>query len=76
MITVYEASDITEAHIVRGMLQAHGIDAHVGGYYLQGGIGELPVQGFASVMVARSEVVTARMLIESYENGETALPIR
>ena len=70
MLKVYDASDITEAHIVCGMLEAHGIAAHVGGHYLQGGVGELMVQGFASVYVEDSEVVTARSLIDAYELGE------
>ena len=69
MIKVYDAGNITEAHIVRGMLQAHGIEAHVGGHYLQGGIGELPVQGFARVLVAGQQVEAARELIATYERG-------
>jgi len=70
VVKIYDASDITEAHIVRGMLEAHGIEAHVGGHYLQGGIGELVVQGFATVYVEDSEVVAARSLVDAYELGE------
>ena len=70
MVKVYDAGNITEAHIVRGMLSSHGIEAHVGGHYLQGGIGELVVQGFATVYVEDSEVVAARSLIDAYELGE------
>jgi hypothetical protein len=70
VIKVYDASDITEAHIVRGMLAAHGIVAHVGGHYLQGGVGELVAQGFAAVYVEDSEVNAARDLINAYELGE------
>ena len=66
MIKVYDAANITEAHIVRGMLEAHGIGAHVAGHYLQGGIGELAVQGFAGVLVADAQVSAARALIETY----------
>jgi len=69
MIRVFDAGNITEAHIVRGMLQAHGIDAHVGGHYLQGAIGELPVQGFACVMVPAGQASMARELIEAYESA-------
>jgi len=69
VVKVYDASDITEAHIVRGMLRAHGIGAHVGGHYLQGGVGELMVQGFATVYVEDSDVATARSLIDAYERG-------
>lgn len=69
MIKVYDASNITEAHIVRGMLEANGITAHVGGYYLQGAVGELAVQGFASVLVSGEQAESARELIDNYENG-------
>jgi len=70
MIKVYDASNITEAHIVRGMLEANGIDAYVGGYYLQGAVGELAVQGFASVLVAGEDAASARVLIERYEKND------
>ncbi len=67
MEIVYQAADINEANIVCGMLQAHGIDAHVGGYYLQGGIGELAPQGFANVQVENEDVEAAVKLIAEYE---------
>lgn len=70
MIKVYDAGDITEAHIVCGMLKAHGIEAHVGGHYLQGGVGELAAQGFASVLVAESQAAAARELVEAYEKND------
>ena len=73
MIKIYDASEITEAHIVCGMLQAHGIEAHVSGYYLQGGVGELAVQGFAGVLVAEPQVTAARALIKAYEQGDAKL---
>ena len=69
MKLVYRASDIIEANIVAGMLHAHGIDAHVGGYYLQGGIGELAAQDFVNVHVEDEDVETARSLIADYERA-------
>lgn len=69
MKLVYSASDIIEANIVAGMLQANGIDAHVGGYYLQGGIGELAARDFANVHVADEDVALAKRLIEDYEKA-------
>ena len=45
------ARDITEAHIVAGLLEANGIDAYVGGHYLQGALGEIGVAGFSNVHV-------------------------
>ena len=69
MKLVYSASDIIEANIVAGMLRAHGIDSHVGGYYLQGGIGELAAQDFVKVHVADEDADMAMSLIKAYEQG-------
>ena len=67
MKLVYRASNIIEANIVAGMLRAQGIETHVGGFYLQGGIGELAAQDFANVHVADEDVELARKLIAEYE---------
>ena len=67
MQIVYRAQDISEAHIIAGMLQSHGIETHVGGYYLQGAIGEIGVSGFANVHVSDEDVPLARSLIGEYE---------
>lgn len=70
MKIVYKSSDITEAHIVQGMLDAHGIEAYVGGHYLQGGVGELLATDYASIYVADDDVSAAMALIVEYENSE------
>ena len=72
MIKIYNARDTTEAHIVRGMLEANGIAAYVNGYYLQGGIDELASHDYASVSVADIDVDQARKLVEDYD-GEISL---
>lgn len=72
MKRVYQASDITEAHIVAGMLQAHGIEAHVGGHYLQGGVGDLAALDFALVWVADEDIDAARSVIIEYENSDSS----
>ena len=69
MKIIYRAANINEASIVQGMLRAHGIDAHVGGYYLQGGIGELAPEGFANVQVDDADVDAAQRLIDDYVAG-------
>ena len=69
MKLIYRASDINEANIVSGMLRSHGIDAHVGGYYLQGGVGDLAAFGFANVHVPDEDVEQARSLIAQYEHA-------
>ena len=69
MKLVYRAGDINEANIVSGMLRAHGIEAHVGGYYLQGGVGDLAAFNFANVHVPDEDVDLARSIIAQYENA-------
>jgi len=75
MLIAYRARDIAEAHIVSGMLQAEGIDAHVGGHYLQGGMGEIGAAGFTNVHVEDDDYPKARSLIADYEaSPREALP--
>ncbi|MBN8739782.1 MAG: hypothetical protein BGP24_22745 [Lysobacterales bacterium 69-70] len=59
MRIVYRAENIIDAHLVRNVLEAAGIPAHVGGEYLTGAIGELPVMGLVTVMVAENDVPAA-----------------
>ena len=68
MKIVYRASDITEAHIVSGMLNAHGIETYVGGHHLQGGVGELATIDFANIQVEERDFDAARELIAAYEH--------
>lgn len=67
MKLAYKAANITDAEIVRGMLEANGLEAHVSGYYLQGGVGEMATMDFARVEVADGDFDKARALIEEYE---------
>ena len=68
MQIAYRARDITEAHIVAGMLEANGIDTYVGGHYLQGVMGEIGAVGFSNVHVDDEDVYRARVLIDQYES--------
>jgi hypothetical protein len=67
MLIAYRARDIAEAHIVSGMLHAQGIEAHVGGHYLQGAMGEIGAAGFSNIHVEDDDYPKARELIEEYE---------
>ena len=67
MRIVYNANDITDAHLVAGLLEANGIKCHVGGHYLQGGIGELATMGFANVQVADEDFGPALNLLLEHE---------
>ena len=73
MKIVYKAGDIIEAHIVAGMLNANGIETHVGGYYLQGGVGDVAVYDFANVQVADEDVVLAQPLVAGYDSAQNTV---
>lgn len=67
MRTVYEASNSIEAHILQGFLMQEGIATQVVGAYLQGGMGELPAQGFVRLLVGEDDYDRARAAIERWE---------
>ena len=70
MKTIYKAGNITEAHIVSGMLESRGIENHVGGHHLQGGVGEIATMDFARVFVADEDYDTAIPVIAEYEQHQ------
>jgi hypothetical protein len=72
MQIAYHARDLPEAHIVAGLLGAHGIDSHVGGHYLQGALGEIGAAGFTNVHVEDDDYPEARRLIAEYEGAATS----
>ncbi len=69
MNIIFKAANIIEANIVSGLLKANGIDAYAGGYYLQGGVGDLAAMDFANVYVAEKDIPQAQRIIEDYENS-------
>jgi hypothetical protein len=69
MKLIYRATDISEAHIIAGLLQTYEIDAHVGGHYLQGGVGDLAAMDFATIHVADEDVELAITIIADYEKN-------
>ena len=71
MKIIYKAKDIIEAHIVAGMLNANGIETHVGGYYLQGGVGDVAVFDFANVQIADEDMAAALPLVAEYDGTES-----
>ena len=73
MKIIYKARDIIEAHIVSGMLNANGIETHVGGYYLQGGVGDVAVYDFANVQVADEDVALALPLVAEYDGEQDSV---
>ncbi len=73
MQIIYKAGDITEAHIVAGLLNANNIETHVDGFYLQGGVGDLAAMDFVNVRVDNEDVQKAVEIISEYE-GEKIVP--
>lgn len=69
MISVYSASSTIDAHLVKNLLEQHGIPANIAGYYLQGGLGELPVINLIEVQVEAEDETRARQVIDAYEAG-------
>jgi len=70
MIKVYSAQNAIDAHIVKGLLQQHGLTVRVDGEFLQGGIGELPPMGLVTVNVAKDDFDRALILVSEYEDSE------
>jgi hypothetical protein len=66
---IYKARDKTEAHIICGLLKSNGIEAHVGGHYLQGGIGDLAAMDFATISVTDEDTKTAASIIAEYDKS-------
>ncbi len=69
MKLLYKAADITEAHIIKGLLESHGITAHVGGFYLQGAVGDIPARDYVNVHVLDEDVPLAAEIIAKYEEA-------
>ena len=69
MRRIYDASDLIEANIVKGLLEQQRIEVYVSGFYLQGGVGEIPPAGNNSIWVDDEEANRAREIVKKYENG-------
>ena len=72
MRRIYEPENLLEAELLIGMLGNEGVEAHLVGRDLLGGIGELPLQGLLGVAVADDQAEYARQLIAAYN---AALPL-
>lgn len=66
MQQIYQAENIFDANIVKGLLEQGGVQVYISGYYLQGGVGELPASGNTSIWVDDDQVTLAQQLIAEY----------
>ncbi len=73
MIKVYSARDLTDAHLIKGLLESHGISAQVDGGFLSGGIGELPPLDLMTVSVDDADADEALQVLDAYDRGELEL---
>lgn len=71
MNIIYTSGNTSKAYIISGLLNSHGIEAHIGGKYLQGGIGEFAAMDFVNVQVLESDVERAREIIAEYDGVQT-----
>ena len=69
MKSVYEAAHVTDAYMVRSLLEQARIDAWIRGEHLQGGLGELPVGGQITVCVAEADVERARRIVRDWDQS-------
>lgn len=74
MRAVYEAENIIDANLVKGLLEASGIPAYVRGSYLTGGIGELPVSGLLAVCVPASAFPDATQVLAEWQARQPTAP--
>lgn len=73
MKPVFTARHVTEAHLIRGYLQSHGIAAEVRGEFLAGGIGDLPAGLCKVYLVDEADLARADALVKQFLRGETAV---
>ncbi len=66
MQQIYHAENLIDANIVKGLLEQGGLKVYLGGYYLQGGVGELPAAGMTSLWVEDIDSALAQELIADY----------
>jgi hypothetical protein len=69
MKIIYSPQNGIEAGIVKGLLEASGIDATINGHYLSGAIGELPAMGMITISVREAQAEGAKKLIAEYERA-------
>ncbi|WP_347901976.1 DUF2007 domain-containing protein [Pseudomonas purpurea] len=72
MQRIYEPENLMEGELLQGMLASEGVEAHLVGRDLLGGVGELPVFGLLGLAVDNDQAQYARELIAAYN---AALPM-
>jgi len=69
MKTVYSANNALEANLLKHLLAQEDVAAYIYGEFLQGGVGELPVNGIVRIMVDEQDVARAEKVLRRWEQG-------
>lgn len=69
MISIYQAANLADAHLIRHLLQEERIDAFIAGEYLQGALGEIPANTPIDVRVAPEDAARARAIVQAWESA-------
>lgn len=72
MVSVFEAENNIEAHMIVHLLKRSGLDAQILGEHLQGGVGELPAQGNIRVVVDDIDAEEARRIVSAWESDQVS----
>jgi hypothetical protein len=67
MHIVYRAENIIDAELVKNALAQEGIPAWVGGAYLTGGVGQLPVSDYVTVQVSDVDIERAQAIAKAVD---------
>ncbi|AMO56095.1 hypothetical protein GZ77_04570 [Endozoicomonas montiporae] len=66
MIKIYSPENVMEAQCLKDFLEQQRINCFIGGQYLAGAIGELPVTGLLGLYVEEIDAELAKSLICDY----------
>ena len=76
MQIVYRTHNVTEAYLIKGLLETHGLTCDVVGEYLAGGMGEVSGGNFIFVRVRGPDLTAAMQLIDDMDAGKLDLSMK
>lgn len=69
MMTVYNALNSIEGHIIKSLLEQQEIPAFVLGEHLQSGVGEIPAIGLIRVSVSDADYPRAKEIVDDWDTS-------
>ncbi|MGS2718536.1 putative signal transducing protein [Eionea flava] len=70
MRLLYEAQNSIEAHMIRHLLEQEGLSVQIDGEYLQGGVGEIQASGIVRIMIAESDYLEGKRIVEKWDERQ------